>query len=141
MSGQRLAFVTMIPLSMEKLSFGSPSIVQLRICTGSPSTSTILKSSEQGMLMALHCLIHSSIACCLKPTEKDSEYTFAKAGNQEWICLALKMELQALWVTEYKTSQATVMACAENQRAKCCLLEGLYLPVRGCESTHVCNKT
>jgi hypothetical protein len=42
-SGQRRALDTMMPLSMENESLGSPSMVQSRILTGSPSTVTSLR--------------------------------------------------------------------------------------------------
>ena len=53
-----------MPLSMEKLSVGSPAIVQARILTGSPSVELRESSSEQGMLRLVHMLRHSSICSC-----------------------------------------------------------------------------
>ena len=43
MSGQRLALATMMPLSVEKLSFGSPAMPHSRICGGS------MEANETGM--------------------------------------------------------------------------------------------
>eukprot|EP00960_Hanusia_phi_P041008 754792-Hanusia_phi.AAC.1 len=47
-SGHLLALVTMMPLSMEKASDGSPLMDQSRIFTGSPSTLDSTKVSERG---------------------------------------------------------------------------------------------
>ena len=47
-SGHRRALDIMMPLSMEKESLGSPSMVQSRILTGSPSTVTSLCKEGEG---------------------------------------------------------------------------------------------
>ncbi|KER31298.1 hypothetical protein T265_02479 [Opisthorchis viverrini] len=67
-SDQRSEFVTIIPLSIEKLSTGNPAIFQLRIFTGSPSVSAIRNTSEQGTSN----LIHSSCHSCEIPARKST---------------------------------------------------------------------
>lgn len=51
----------MMPLSTEKLSDGSPAMVQLRILTGSPSEFIRDILLEHGMSLLLHSSIHSSV--------------------------------------------------------------------------------
>jgi hypothetical protein len=52
--GQRLALDTMMPLSMENESLGSPSITQSRMRTGSPSTVTSLKGRVNAATQSGH---------------------------------------------------------------------------------------
>ena len=59
MSGQRRACAVMMPLSIEKVSLGRPSMFHERIATGSPSTSTSENLSEHGTLAAEHLEIQS----------------------------------------------------------------------------------
>mmetsp|Transcript_27175 Transcript_27175/g.68385 ORF Transcript_27175/g.68385 Transcript_27175/m.68385 type:complete len:285 (+) Transcript_27175:3257-4111(+) len=75
MSGQRRALAIMMPLSMEKLSLGSPWMAHSRILTGSPSASCRLKTLEEGMPFSLHSSTHF-------PTMR-SRYTMVKAPRYE----------------------------------------------------------
>jgi hypothetical protein len=52
------SYLIIIPFSMEKLSVGKPQIFQSRIWTASPSVLVTEKSSEQGILISLHCDNH-----------------------------------------------------------------------------------
>ena len=61
MSGQRRALEVMIPLSIEKLSFGRPSMFHERILTGSPKVSVRENLEEHGTCSSLHLLIHAPI--------------------------------------------------------------------------------
>ena len=49
MRGHRLALLTIIPLSMEKVSIGRPATCQLRIFTGSPSVAINENTFEHGI--------------------------------------------------------------------------------------------
>ena len=49
MSGQRRALLTMMPLSVEKLSTGKPAICQSRIITGLPRVASSVNPSVHGI--------------------------------------------------------------------------------------------
>ncbi len=63
--GQRRALLTMMALSMEKLSLGRPWMTHSRICTGSPSTAAMRKSVEQGMSCPWHSEVQREVALSL----------------------------------------------------------------------------
>jgi len=54
MSGQRRAESVMMPLSVENVSLGSPSMFHWRILTWSPSVSVSEKRSEHGTFICAH---------------------------------------------------------------------------------------
>ena len=60
--GQRLALLTMMALSIEKLSLGRPWMTHSRVCTGSPSTAAMVKWVEQGMSWPWHSRVHWEVA-------------------------------------------------------------------------------
>lgn len=74
-----------MPLSMEKLSVGSPAMVQARILTGSPSVELRESSSEQGMLRLVHMVRHSSICswCSHGGEEEEEEKMYLNAGEEK----------------------------------------------------------
>mmetsp|Transcript_24182 Transcript_24182/g.45892 ORF Transcript_24182/g.45892 Transcript_24182/m.45892 type:complete len:318 (+) Transcript_24182:74-1027(+) len=59
-SGHRRALATTMPLSMEKLSLGSPAINHSRILTGSPSAVASAYFLERGMFASAHSATHCS---------------------------------------------------------------------------------
>lgn len=79
MSGQRLLSKRMMALSMLKLSFGSLSMTQPRILTGSPSVVSSRKLSLKGIFLAPKSLDHCNIACSRYKEVKAPMYAISPA--------------------------------------------------------------
>ena len=76
MSGQRRELETIIPLSVLKLSTGSPAICQARTLTASPRIALSENTLEHGIFFAMHFLCQSFIQSC---TQKNiDERTLAR---------------------------------------------------------------
>jgi len=58
MSGQRLEFETMMPLSMLKLSTGRPAICHALMSTASPSVALSENVGEHGIFLSMHSRCH-----------------------------------------------------------------------------------
>jgi hypothetical protein len=63
-NGHLRALETMMPLSTEKLSAGSPAIFHALMTTGSPSVAISEKFSAQGMPSFVHNWFQSVISSC-----------------------------------------------------------------------------
>lgn len=79
-SGQRRAVAMMMPLSMLCVSVGRPASVQLRSCTGSPSTPSTEQLGVCGMPMAASCSRHSALSCCRNSGVNAPRYDTAPAA-------------------------------------------------------------
>jgi len=64
MRGQRREFETMIPLSMLKLSTGSPAMCHARILTASPSVVLSENIAEHGIALLMHNECHWATQSC-----------------------------------------------------------------------------
>lgn len=58
---KNFSYIMIIPLSMENESDGNPAIFQVRIVTASPRVPIREQSSEQGISLPLHKVVHSLV--------------------------------------------------------------------------------